>query len=171
MKTRGRGRACPPQPCSFADNGQRRQHAAGSVNRGPVQEAPTPTRREGAGGRHAIPMVRKGGLEPPRLAALEPKSRASTNSATFAQGGIMAVGGRYVDRRWTASVGFDAACRMEGTMIWRDSVGTRHACRRHARTQARKKPPGGPDGFRLGGLSRIRTLDLLIKSQLLYQLS
>ena len=29
-------------------------------------------------------MVRKGGLEPPRLAALEPKSRASTNSATFA---------------------------------------------------------------------------------------
>ena len=25
--TRGRGRACPPQPCSFADNGQRRQHA------------------------------------------------------------------------------------------------------------------------------------------------
>ena len=35
----------------------------------------------------------------------------------------------------------------------------------------RKKPPGGPDGFCLGGLSRIRTLDLLIKSQLLYQLS
>ena len=30
-------------------------------------------------------LVRKGGLEPPRLAALEPKSRASTNSATFAR--------------------------------------------------------------------------------------
>src|SRR5690606_27006758 len=29
-------------------------------------------------------MVRKGGLEPPRLAALVPKTRASTNSATFA---------------------------------------------------------------------------------------
>jgi hypothetical protein len=29
-------------------------------------------------------MVRKEGLEPTRLAALEPKSSASTNSATFA---------------------------------------------------------------------------------------
>ena len=29
-------------------------------------------------------VVRKGGLEPPRLAALVPKTRASTNSATFA---------------------------------------------------------------------------------------
>ncbi|CAH0063187.1 conserved protein of unknown function [Stenotrophomonas maltophilia] len=35
----------------------------------------------------------------------------------------------------------------------------------------RKKPPGVPGGFCLGGPSRIRTLDLLIKSQLLYQLS
>ncbi len=30
-------------------------------------------------------LVRKGGLEPPRLAALVPKTRASTNSATFAK--------------------------------------------------------------------------------------
>ena len=29
-------------------------------------------------------MVRKGGLEPPHLTAPEPKSGASTNSATFA---------------------------------------------------------------------------------------
>lgn len=35
-----------------------------------------------AHGRTAV--VRKGGLEPPRLAASEPKSGASTNSATFA---------------------------------------------------------------------------------------
>jgi hypothetical protein len=34
-------------------------------------------------------LVRKGGLEPPRLAALEPKSRASTNSATFARSAIL----------------------------------------------------------------------------------
>src|SRR5690606_20319548 len=32
----------------------------------------------------ATGVVRKGGLEPPRLAALVPKTRASTNSATFA---------------------------------------------------------------------------------------
>ena len=32
-------------------------------------------------------LVRKAGLEPARLAALEPKSRASTNSATFAGAG------------------------------------------------------------------------------------
>ncbi|CAM0122434.1 hypothetical protein SMG44B_30309 [Stenotrophomonas maltophilia] len=38
-------------------------------------------------------------------------------------------------------------------------------------TLIRKKPPGVPGGFCLGGPSRIRTLDLLIKSQLLYQLS
>ncbi len=39
--------------------------------------------RESAAAFHTR-LVRKGGLEPPRLAALEPKSRASTNSATFA---------------------------------------------------------------------------------------
>jgi hypothetical protein len=30
-------------------------------------------------------LVRKGGLEPPRLAAPDPKSGASANSATFAR--------------------------------------------------------------------------------------
>ena len=34
-------------------------------------------------------LVREKGLEPPRLAALEPKSSASTNSATFAERGIL----------------------------------------------------------------------------------
>src|SRR5690606_10160759 len=34
-----------------------------------------------------------------------------------------------------------------------------------------KKRPAGPGASGLGGPSRIRTLDLLIKSQLLYQLS
>ena len=32
--------------------------------------------------------MRKAGLEPARLAALEPKSSASTSSATFARGGL-----------------------------------------------------------------------------------
>src|SRR5690606_38173810 len=35
-------------------------------------------------GRVAARLVRKGALEPPRLPALVPKTRASTNSATFA---------------------------------------------------------------------------------------
>jgi hypothetical protein len=34
-------------------------------------------------------MVRGGGLEPPRLTTLEPKSRASTNSAIRAWSGIL----------------------------------------------------------------------------------
>jgi hypothetical protein len=45
-----------------------------------------PARREIAARvrRWALSSMRKGGLEPPRLAALVPKTRASTNSATFA---------------------------------------------------------------------------------------
>ena len=39
-------------------------------------------------GKVARGVVRKGGLEPPRLAALVPKTRASTNSATFARLGF-----------------------------------------------------------------------------------
>ncbi len=39
VRRRRRGRACLPQPCSLADNGQRRQHGAGSVNPGAVQGA------------------------------------------------------------------------------------------------------------------------------------
>jgi hypothetical protein len=79
-------------------------------------------------------VVRKGGLEPPRLAALEPKSSASTSSATFA---------------------------MQARAV-------REFC---AGIQQKKKHLAGPGAFRFGGPSRIRTLDLLIKSQLLYQLS
>ena len=44
---------------------------------------------EGPGTRKAARwMVRKEGLEPSRLAALEPKSSASTHSATFARAGV-----------------------------------------------------------------------------------
>ena len=72
-------------------------------------------------------VVRKPGLEPGRGYPLEPKSSASTNSATFANRGI-------VDRR-------------------------------------KEKSTRGRRVLGSGGPSRIRTLDLLIKSQLLYQLS
>src|SRR5690606_25090530 len=86
-------------------------------------------------------LVRKGGLEPPRLAALEPKSRASTNSATF------------------------ALRHCSDGPSGRPS--TRHRSRWRPKKNARLV--AGRLGF--GGPSRIRTLDLLIKSQLLYQLS
>ena len=76
-------------------------------------------------------VVRKAGLEPARLAALEPKSSASTSSATFAR----------------------ATRAPEGPVM-----------------QMKKKHLDGPGAW-IGGPSRIRTLDLLIKSQLLYQLS
>ena len=36
-------------------------------------------------------LVRKGGLEPPHLSASEPKSGASTNSATFANQFIVTI--------------------------------------------------------------------------------
>jgi hypothetical protein len=41
---------------------------------------------EGSGRRSLIGVVRAEGLEPPRLSSREPKSRASTNSATPAKG-------------------------------------------------------------------------------------
>ena len=86
-------------------------------------------------------MVRKGGLEPPRLAALVPKTRASTNSATFASCPPLASRGMLVHRRAVLAA-------------------------------SKRKTPGNAGRFRVtGGPSRIRTLDLLIKSQLLYQLS
>jgi hypothetical protein len=54
-------------------------------------------------------MVRKGGLEPPRLAALVPKTRASTNSATFAWGHCATQGKRLVGQRPGAGVRTQAA--------------------------------------------------------------
>src|SRR3546814_642173 len=43
-------------------------------------------------------VVRKGGLEPPRLAAPAPKAGASTNSATFATPGSLPVQARFYAR-------------------------------------------------------------------------
>jgi hypothetical protein len=102
-------------------------------------------------------LVRKGGLEPPRLAALEPKSRASTNSATFAwPAQAVIVAGR--GRKRKACTKLNPSSR-------------RHALRRFHQHAGKKKATWRTKWLSSGGLSRIRTLDLLIKSQLLYQLS
>ena len=139
-------------------------------------------------------LVRKGGLEPPRLAALEPKSRASTNSATFARRNLSAA----VRRRRPAAAPTDNARPEPGvpSTWWAARVNGGRANRRFAsRANATRPAPGracaaGEPRVRIprciritktpgrsrasrrtGGPSRIRTLDLLIKSQLLYQLS
>ena len=75
---------------------------AGSPARGSRRSAPVWTCARAA--TSAITrLVRKGGLEPPRLAALVPKTRASTNSATFASCPGAPGRGMVVDRRgsWT----------------------------------------------------------------------
>ena len=86
---------------------------------------------------------------------LEPKSSASTNSATFARPGDCT--------REPAAAG-----RRQATVdTIRRHPPTHAKVNRHAKKNARREP--GVFGF--GGPSRIRTLDRLIKSQLLYQLS
>ena len=156
-------------------------------------------------GRNHRQLVRKGGLEPPRLAALEPKSRASTNSATFAmltQGTIVA--GPPIKRKpdrqrglarkkppdhsdgfqmvgcqgfepWTYRLSVNCSTNRANSPETRGRIVHRKVTSNQAQnrgpTLIRKKPPDFSGGFLYGGLSRIRTLDLLIKSQLLYQLS
>src|SRR3546814_13514275 len=56
-------------------------------------------------------VVRKGGLEPPRLAAPAPKAGASTNSATFAIPGSLPVQARFTRAAGRAGRGQKRALR------------------------------------------------------------
>ena len=146
-------------------------------------------------------MVRRAGLEPARVAPLEPKSRASTNSATFAYGhcsdGQGPPGGRTVVRIHGGGRTRKRPALGRASRDWWAVKGERGI--RAASLRARERPSRciatgraraagepwfesaaavGKENARLwagrlgiGGPSRIRTLDLLIKSQLLYQLS
>ena len=57
-------------------------------------------------------MVRKERLELSRLTALEPKSSASTNSATFANGAVMTPRGAHYNRVTLVRLEFDNGSAM-----------------------------------------------------------
>ncbi len=104
-------------------------------------------------------LVRMGRLELPRVTPLEPKSSASTSFATFAMPRL---------KPGTVELSVNQAAR------------NRCAALRIRRSRAAgcipggtnsKKRPGTMTGPWIGGPSPARTGDLLIKSQLLYQLS
>jgi hypothetical protein len=93
-------------------------------------------------------MVRMGRLELPRVAPLDPKSSASTSSATFAK-------------------------RLPATRL-RNNRRPGSKRLRPTQTVPRNKKRGltlSAQALGVGGPCRARTYDPLIKSQLLYQLS
>ena len=108
-------------------------------------------------------MVRKEGLEPSRVTPLEPKSSASTSSATLAmhhapwqsepkslRAGTATACGEYT-RQWPS----------QGQSLGHSLFGTAYNGGKQT-----KENPSGEDG----GPCRTRTYNQLIKSQLLYQI-
>ncbi len=143
----------PPQPCSFADSGWRFQPAPGQARPGNIR----PTHgwcERGDSNPHAL---RHWNLNPGRL-PIPPLSRPA---------GIVA--DLRAKRTPEARLPRHAIAPMPPASAASASRGHRRAPAMPATRQRKGHPPERVPLS--GGLSRIRTLDLLIKSQLLYQLS
>ena len=108
-------------------------------------------------------MVRKERLELSRVTPLEPKSSASTSSATLAMNHVP----RQNEPKALTGEDCHRLRRVYKTMALSGTIiGPRHLQGGQQRRETNKKNPSGEDG----GPCRTRTYNQLIKSQLLYQI-